>query len=141
MTLKYKQIAVSTLLNCGYSLFVPVDKTNLDYDYLLEHNQVLSRIKVIPTYINNRYVNARLVFGKPPRLLPTIIDYICIVRESTKQVWLIPTDVVQQCTTISLEQRYDDYLLSEEVLSISKNSIFTQTAKQCITKGEQQCTK
>ena len=132
--LRYKQIAVSTLLNCSYNMFVPIDRTNLDYDYLIEHNQVLSRIKIIPTYMNNRYVNARLVIGKPPHLLPNTIDYICIVREKTKQVWLIPTDVVSHCTTISLEQRYDDYLLSEEVLSISKNSVFTEIAKQQVTK-------
>ena len=133
--MRYKLIAIGKLLDCGYNIFTPIENRHLEYDYLIEHNQQLQTVKVLPTHFCKNVLTCRLVFGNPPRLHSSTINLICCVRESTKQVWLIPFDVVSSCTTISLKERYDEFLLNEEVFSISKKTnTLTEVAKDIANK-------
>ena len=125
----YKLIAVSKLLDAGYNIFLPVSSRYLDYDYLIESNKQFYITIVLPVHLINNTPVAKLVFGKPPRLRSNDIHTVCCVREETKQVWLIPFSDIQDCTSVSLKKRYDQYLLDEEVFCINKSkSVLTEVA-------------
>ena len=127
----YKSIAISKLLNCGYSVFTPISNNHFDYDYILEYANVLQTIKVLPIYYDGNTPKVRLTYSKPPRLRNiSLLQLVACVRTTTKTVWLIPYEDVCLNASISLKTRYDSYILNEEVIINDKKtkSVFTEAA-------------
>jgi hypothetical protein len=144
----YKQFAIARLLNLNYSVFLPISSKPKDYDIIIEYANVLQTAAIINTNFikspqnQTTTLQAKLVRGTVPKLREILLCSTYLISCPPKnKVWMIPTEDVADLTCISLQKRYDEYLLVEEIVptkdpkEVSKFTIAAREAAKLLLKG------
>ena len=126
MPINYKQFAISKLLSQNFVVYKPISKQSKEFDLIIEYAGSIETIAIISAYLSNNTTSttliAKLTKFNPPRLRNILLcsSYL-IVYPSKGKIWLIPTLDLADITCISLNNRYDNYLLTNKYFADANN--------------------
>jgi hypothetical protein len=136
--MEYKELAIAKLITAGFTPYLPlVSRTSFDYDLIIEKDNVLATVKILPVSYTTQYPDIpKVTLLKKTNKRPSfrsilLLESYCISCPRTRRAWLIPHSIVADIQSISLKSRYDEFLLlSEYSVSTSTNSEFRRRAAE-----------